>query len=173
MRKTYENKIPDPGEHFSYVVLQPDTVFDLSGKKLKLPKADRMEFIDIAKELGRSIDLSHYFKNTITSLCARFIMYDEKYEPVSSDKIMQLEDPDEKYKQINEYAQKRAKKWVELYIKKINVVNGIIFEMMWARGVAYQRAYKNAETACSGFTIAPEEIIEKYNDFFCKLVYHM
>src|SRR6185312_14690022 len=84
------SKIPDPGERFSYVVANPERVFDLSGIKLKQPKADRMKFVDVAKDLGRNIDLYHYFENTITGLCARFIMYDKKYEPLPSDKIMQL-----------------------------------------------------------------------------------
>ncbi|RHZ47832.1 hypothetical protein Glove_566g69 [Diversispora epigaea] len=131
MRVKHENKIPDPGERFSYV--------------LKQPKGDRMEFVDVAKELGKSIDLSHYFENTIIGLCARFIMYDKKYEPLLSDKIMQLTDLDEKYKQIDSYAQEKVKKWLESFIKEINVVSGVTPQMMVARGYAYKRAYKGAE----------------------------
>lgn len=70
MRGKYENKIPDLGVLFSYVVTQPDMIFDLSGKKLKLGKTDRMEFVDVAKELGKEIDLSFYFeKNYYWPLC--------------------------------------------------------------------------------------------------------
>src|SRR3954447_24047086 len=50
MRKKYENKIPDPGERFSCVVVQSDKFFDLKGNKLKLRKSDQMEFVDVAKE---------------------------------------------------------------------------------------------------------------------------
>ena len=71
-----------------------------------------MEFVDVAKELGRELNLYYYFEKTIIGLCARFIIYDKSYEPASLDKIMQIEDPDEKYKQIDDYAQKKAKSWL-------------------------------------------------------------
>ncbi|RHZ76070.1 hypothetical protein Glove_207g8 [Diversispora epigaea] len=144
MRKKYENKIPDPGERFSCVVVQFDRFFDLKGNKLKLRKSDQMEFVDVAKEQGKSIDLSHYFGNSIIELCARFIMYDKKYEPLPSDKIMKITDLDEKYKQIDTYAQEKAKKWLESYIKEINVVDRIDSKIISNRGYAYKRAYKNA-----------------------------
>ncbi|CAG8735806.1 5415_t:CDS:1, partial [Cetraspora pellucida] len=95
----------------------------------------------VAKELGRSIDLSHYFENTITELCARFIICDKRHEPPSTDKIMQLTDFDEKYKQIDIYAQNKAKKWLELYIKE---KNGIDSKIIANHGYAYKRAYKKA-----------------------------
>ncbi|RHZ74789.1 hypothetical protein Glove_219g177 [Diversispora epigaea] len=71
MRRKYENKIPGLGECFSYVMIHPDSLFDLSGKKLTLRKADQMEFADVAKESNKKLDLSHYFENTINGLCAR------------------------------------------------------------------------------------------------------
>ncbi|CAG8770545.1 7682_t:CDS:1, partial [Dentiscutata heterogama] len=101
--------IPDPEECFSYVMVYPDKVFDLFGFKLTIRKADQMEFVDIAKELNRKLDLSYYFENTINRLCARFIIYDKKYEPLFNDKIMKITDSDEKYKQIDTYAQNKAK----------------------------------------------------------------
>ncbi|CAG8473088.1 4936_t:CDS:1 [Acaulospora morrowiae] len=100
-----------------------------------------MEFVDIVKEEGRHIDLSHYFENVITALCARFIIYDKKYEPPSTDKIMKIMNLDEKYKQIDSYAQEKAKKWLESFIKEIN---GIDFKIISNHGYAYKRAYKNA-----------------------------
>ncbi|CAG8624923.1 5237_t:CDS:1, partial [Paraglomus brasilianum] len=144
MKEKYKNKIPDPGERFSYVMVYPDKVFDLSGFKLTIRKADQMEFADVAKELNRGLDLSNYFENTINGLCARFIMYDKKYEPPSTDKIMKITDSDEKYKQVDTYAQNKAKKWLESYIKEINVINGIAPKIISNRGYAYKRAYKNA-----------------------------
>ncbi|RHZ89351.1 hypothetical protein Glove_16g10 [Diversispora epigaea] len=70
MRKKYENKIPDPGERFSYVMVQPDKIFDLAGIKFKPGKVDQMEFINVTKEQGKNIDLCHYFENIIKALCA-------------------------------------------------------------------------------------------------------
>ncbi len=110
MREKYESKISDPKKRFSYVIIHSNKVFDLSGFKLTIRKADQIEFADVAKELNRELNLSHYFENTINGLCARFIMYDKKYEPSSTDKIMKITDSDEKYKQIDTYAQNKAKK---------------------------------------------------------------
>ncbi|CAG8836596.1 18593_t:CDS:1, partial [Racocetra persica] len=71
-------------------------------------------------------------------------MYDKRYEPPSTNKIMQISDLDEKYKQIDIYAQNKAKKWLESYIKEINVKNGINSKKISNRGYAYKRAYKKA-----------------------------
>ena len=59
----------------------------------------------------------------------------------TSDKIQQLKDSDEKYKQIDEYSQKKAKKWLEEYVDGLS---GISPKMMLNRGYAYKHAYKNA-----------------------------
>jgi hypothetical protein len=144
MREEHESKIPTPGGRFSYVVTHPDTTFDLHGRKLTPTKGERMEFVDVAKELGKELDLYHYFEKTIIGLCARFIMYDKKYEPALSDKIMQIEDPDEKYKQIDDYAQKKAKSWLEGFVKENIIVNGVTSKMMGSRGIVYKRAYRSA-----------------------------
>ena len=103
-----------------------------------------MEFTDVAKELGKKLDLYHYFEKTIIGLCARFIMYDKRYEPALSDKIMEIKDPDEKYKQIDDYAQKKAKSWLEDFVKENIIVNGVTSKMMVSRGRAYKRAYRSA-----------------------------
>lgn len=145
MRKEYKNKIPDPGERFSYVIIQSDQIFDLTGNKLKLRKSDQIEFVDVAKELSRSIDLSLYFENTIIGLCTRFIMYNKKYEPPSTDKIMEIVDSDEKYKQVDTYAQNKVKKWLETYIKEINVINEITLQMISTHGYAYKRAIEKGK----------------------------
>ena len=94
------------GKRFSYVVTHSDTTFDLHGRKLNLTKGDKMEFVDVAKELDKELDLYHYYEKTIIGLCARFIMYDKKYEPTPTSRIMQIKDSDEKYMQIDNYAQK-------------------------------------------------------------------
>ncbi|GES89467.1 DNA polymerase family B-domain-containing protein [Rhizophagus clarus] len=144
MRGKYDSKIPIPGERFSYVVTHSDTTFDLHGRKLKPTKGEKMEFADVAKELGKELDLYHYFEKTIIGLCARFIMYDKKYEPEPSSRIMRIEDPDEKYKQIDDYAQNKAKSWLEGFVKENIIVNGVTSKMMESRGIAYKRAYRTA-----------------------------
>ncbi|RIA79200.1 hypothetical protein C1645_746067 [Glomus cerebriforme] len=111
MKGKYDTKISVPGGRFSYVVTHPDTTFDLHGRKLEPTKGEKMEFVDVAKEL---------------------------------DKIMQIKDPDEKYKQIDDHAQKKAKSWLKGFVKENIVVNSITSEMMKSRGVIYKRAYREA-----------------------------
>ncbi|CAG8568222.1 2602_t:CDS:1 [Dentiscutata heterogama] len=115
-RKKFE--YPDPGERFSYVVVKGDPLYDENGKKQPRRVADYMEFPDNAKELNTEIDISHYLEQTV-GLCARFINDNERYQPPSSHKIMQLKDSDEKEKHIDAYSQKEAKKWLTKYIKAL------------------------------------------------------
>ncbi|RGB22623.1 hypothetical protein C1646_775799 [Rhizophagus diaphanus] len=91
-------------------------------------------------------------------------MYDKKYEPEPSSRIMRIEDPDEKYKQIDDYAQNKAKSWLEGFVKENIIVNGVTSKMMESRGIAYKPTRFSCELA---------KCIEEYNLFFHKLVYHM
>ncbi|RIA83664.1 hypothetical protein C1645_833451 [Glomus cerebriforme] len=143
-QEKYDSKISVPGERFSYVVTHPENTFDLHGRKLTPTKGEKMEFADVAKELEKELDLYHYFEKTIIRLCARFIMYDKKYEPPPSSRIMRIEDPDEKYKQIDDYAQNKAKSWLEGFVKENIIVNSVTFKMMISHGIAYKCAYKSA-----------------------------
>src|SRR5436305_15301843 len=103
-----------------------------------------MKFADVAKELEKELNLYHYFKKTIVRLCTRFIMYDMKYKSASSSRIMRIEDPDEKYKQIDDYVQNKAKLWLKGFVKENIIVNGVTFKMMISRKKAYKYAYKRA-----------------------------
>src|SRR6266496_4610114 len=144
MRRKCDTKILVPGERFSYVVTHPDMTFDLHDRKLNPTKGEKMEFVDVAKELDKELDLYHYYEKTIIGLCARFIMYDKKYKPTPISRIMQIKDPDEKYMQIDNYAQKQAKSWLEGFVKENIIINGVTFKMMISRRKAYKRVYKNA-----------------------------
>ena len=44
--------------------------FDSHGRKLNLTKGEKMEFVNVAKELSKKLDLYHYYKKTIIGLCA-------------------------------------------------------------------------------------------------------
>ncbi|CAI2181685.1 17962_t:CDS:2 [Funneliformis geosporum] len=63
MRRKCDTKIPVPDECFSYVVTHLDTTFDLHGRKLNSTKGEKMEFVNVAKELGKELDLYHYYEN--------------------------------------------------------------------------------------------------------------
>ncbi|CAI2180104.1 9005_t:CDS:2 [Funneliformis geosporum] len=99
-----------------------------------------MEFVDVTKELDKKLDLYHYFEKTIIGFYVRFIMCDKKYELTLSDKIMQIEDPDKKYKQIDDYAQKKRtyrnaiKKVQEILYQKI----GSLYETFYGEWLNYK-----------------------------------
>ncbi|GES97816.1 DNA polymerase family B-domain-containing protein [Rhizophagus clarus] len=183
MKGKYDTKILVLGGRFSYVVTHPDTTFNLHGRKLDPTKGEKMEFVNVAKELGKELNLYHYYEKTIIGLCAQFIMYDKRHELIPSDKIMQIKDPDEKYKQIDDYAQKKAKSWLEGYeiFMASNPVN-IIWEkfMKCARKLTKDKNLlvddEMKEKICSDFARYPsklEKCIGEYDLFFHKLVYHM
>ncbi|CAJ0833406.1 14302_t:CDS:2 [Entrophospora sp. SA101] len=73
---------------------------------------------------------------------------------------MKLEDPDEKYKRIDDYSQNKAKKWLEDYV---NGLNGVTPKMITDRGPAYKRASKNAIKKAQ--SILYREISDTYEIF--------
>ncbi|RIB04471.1 hypothetical protein C2G38_2222263 [Gigaspora rosea] len=96
-------KIPDPGERFSYVVVKGPPLYNKEGRKEPHRVGDFMEYADIAKEQNMEIDINYYLGTTV-GMCARFINEDDRYLLPPSHKIMQLKDSDEKEKQIDKYS---------------------------------------------------------------------
>ncbi|RIB15868.1 hypothetical protein C2G38_2191387 [Gigaspora rosea] len=111
--------IPDPSEHFSYVVVKGERYCDEKSRLIPYRVSDYMEYPEFAKEQNMEININYYLESVL-GLCALFINENEKYQPPSSYKIMQLKDLDEKEKQIDAYSQKEAKKWLTKYIKDLN-----------------------------------------------------
>ncbi len=118
MKEKYENKISDPDERFSYVVVKEGLLYDENGKKQSRRVADYMKFLDITKELNIEIDISHYLEKTVR-LCTYFINDDERYQLPSSYNIMQIKDLDERKKRVDVYSQNETKKWLKKYIKTL------------------------------------------------------
>ncbi|CAI2196749.1 10562_t:CDS:1, partial [Funneliformis geosporum] len=71
--ESYLYEIPEPGERFEYIVVEND-----SSQKV----GDKMEYPEVVRRLGKKIDISYYLK-TVVGLCARFINYDEIFQPSS------------------------------------------------------------------------------------------
>ena len=69
----YLYEIPEPGERFEYIVVEND-----SSQRV----GDKMEYPGVVRRLGKKIDISYYLK-TVVSLCARFINFDEIFQPSS------------------------------------------------------------------------------------------
>ncbi len=104
MRGKYDTKILVLDECFNYVVTHPNMTFNLHSRKLDSTKDEKMEFVNMVKELNKKLNLYYYYEKIIIGLCARFIIYDKKYELTSISTIMQIKDLDKKYMQINNYA---------------------------------------------------------------------
>ncbi|POG82468.1 hypothetical protein GLOIN_2v1761861 [Rhizophagus irregularis DAOM 181602=DAOM 197198] len=115
MRERNE-RIPDPGERFSYVVVKGSRLRSEEGRLIPYRVGDYMEYAGIAKEKKMEIDINYYLGTTV-GMCARFINEDDRYQPPPSHKIMQLKYSDEKEKQTNKYSQDEATKWLKKYIK--------------------------------------------------------
>ncbi|CAI2191025.1 11201_t:CDS:2 [Funneliformis geosporum] len=93
MRERNE-RIPDPSERFSYVVVKGPPLYIKKGRKEPHRVGDFMEYADIAKEQNMEIDINYYLGTTI-------------------------KDSDIREKQIDEYSQKKAKNWLIKYIKSL------------------------------------------------------
>ncbi|CAG8658641.1 14619_t:CDS:2 [Funneliformis caledonium] len=61
---------PFIGSSYDSFMSHPENTFDLHGRKLMPTKGEKMEFADVAKELGKELDLYYYFEKTIIGLCA-------------------------------------------------------------------------------------------------------
>ena len=69
----YLYQIPEPGERFEYVVVENN-----SSERV----GDKMEYPEVARRLDKKIDINYYLKSVVR-LCARFINYDDRYQPSS------------------------------------------------------------------------------------------
>ncbi|PKY33735.1 hypothetical protein RhiirB3_395034, partial [Rhizophagus irregularis] len=117
MRERNE-RIPDPGEHFSYVVVKGPRLRNEKGRLIPYRVGDYMEYADIAKEQNMEIDINYYLGTTV-GMCARFINEDDSYQPPSSHKIMQIKDSDVREKKIDKYSQDEAERQLKKYIKTL------------------------------------------------------
>ena len=102
---------------------------------------DKMEYPEVARRLDKKIDINYYLKSVV-GLCARFINYDNRYQPsseivlkalkklkdganddeddVDEDEVDEDEmDEDEVSKIRDALAQKSAEKWIRGYIKSL------------------------------------------------------
>src|ERR1044071_9771150 len=112
MREKYEERIPDPGERFSYVIIKGERCRDDNGRLIPYKVADYMQFPDIAKEFNMEIDINYYLEKT-AGMCARFINEDDRYQPPPLHEIMQIKDMDKREKRIDAHSQKKAVNWLK------------------------------------------------------------
>ncbi|CAI2190257.1 10081_t:CDS:2, partial [Funneliformis geosporum] len=92
MRERNE-RIPDPGEQFSYVLVKGPRLRNEKGRLIPYRVGDYMEYPHIAKDQNMEIDINYYLLTTV-AMCTRFINEDDMFQPPPSHKIMQIKDPD-------------------------------------------------------------------------------
>ena len=128
----YLYQIPEPGERFEYVVVENN-----SSERV----GDKMEYPEVARRLDKKIDINYYLKSVV-GLYARFINYDDRYQPsseivlkalkklkvganddeddVDEDEVDEDEMNEDEISKIRDaLAQKSAEKWIRRYIKSL------------------------------------------------------
>ncbi|CAG8683643.1 18264_t:CDS:2, partial [Cetraspora pellucida] len=113
MPESYLYQISEPGEHFEYIVVENN-----SSQKVE----DKMEYPEVVRQLGKKIDINYYLKS-VAGLCARFINYDDRFQP-SSEFIEKSKngkdlDEDDVSNMKDALVQKSAEKWIKEYIKDL------------------------------------------------------
>jgi len=111
--KEYEYSPLEPGEKFSYILVDNNKLFDIQGRNLTIKTGDMMEYLHIAKKYNMKINVAYYLIHYIIGTCARFINSEDRFQPDNSNVNMLSE------KKIDEYSIKLAKKELELYVKEI------------------------------------------------------
>lgn len=132
---------PEPGERFSYLLVNVPRSYDLRGYVLPHgKKGDIMEYVHVARKRNSSINTQYYLVGYVVGLCARFINYEERFAPP----------PGRPYsdKELDLHAQTAAKSWLT------KLVNGFIPKgdgRDAARGRSYKKAYESAtrRAACA------------------------
>ena len=171
----YLYKVPKPGERFSYIVVVPEEIYDNCGKKIPQQKGDCMEYPDVVKKFIKKINIDYYIES-LFGLCARFINYDDKYQPSPESLAKALDrkkkskekklknvkdllqsndspslDEDEIAKIKDEESQKLAKKWLKNYIKDLHDApkkDEAIISHLWKDAIIH------AEKLCSTMNIS-------------------
>ncbi|CAG8610825.1 671_t:CDS:1, partial [Diversispora eburnea] len=186
----YLYKVPKPGERFSYIVVVPEEIYNNCGKKISQKKGNCMEYPDVVKRFNKKINID-YYTESLFALCARFINYDDKYQPSpeslakaldhkkkskekksknvedllqSSDSLNLDEDEIANIKDVE--SQKLAKKWLKNYIKNLcdtpKKDETIIFHL-------WKDTTTHAEKICSGISevdmTRSSDISMRYNDY--------
>ncbi|CAG8641640.1 8178_t:CDS:1, partial [Diversispora eburnea] len=187
---SYLYKVPKPGERFSYIVVVPEEIYDNCRKKILQKKGDCMEYPDVVKKFNKKINID-YYTESLFALCARFINYDDKYQPSpeslakaldrkkkskekksknvkdllqSSDSLSLDEDEIANIKDVE--SQKLAKKWLKNYIKNLCDApkkDETIISHLWKDTTTH------AQKICSSISKAgvtrPSGAPTRYNDY--------
>lgn len=107
------------------------------------------------KKLNKRIDINYYLKGLI-GLCARFINYEEKFQPSpDDDSLRNIIDPDKLWTKKDELVPKSAEKWDKKYIKGLRDApkkEETIISHLWKEAISHaEKIYsgigrKNKET---------------------------
>nr|P0C971.1 RecName: Full=DNA polymerase beta [African swine fever virus tick/South Africa/Pretoriuskop Pr4/1996] len=118
---------PEPGERFSYVIVEKQVQFDIQGHRTDSSrKGDKMEYVSEAKAKNLPIDILFYINNYVLGLCARFINENEEFQP-----------PDN-VSNKDEYAQRRAKSYLQKFVQSIHPKDKSVIK----QGIVHRQCYK-------------------------------
>lgn len=125
---------PEPGSRFSYLIVDSGPTFSLEGYVSSgSTKGDLMEYVDVAKKHNMRIDVPYYLIHYVVGLCARFINYDDRFQPPGAEHMDS--------KEIDKYSQARAKTYLTKFVRGLNKESNDVSKK---RSAAYKRAYKRA-----------------------------
>lgn len=125
---------PEPGERFRYLIVDSGPSFSLQGfKKSANSKGDLMEYVHVAEKHRMRVNVPYYLIHYVVGLCARFINYDDRFQPPYAESMPS--------KEVDKYAQLRAKGYLTKFVKSLNSGAG---GNPQALTHAYKRAYKRA-----------------------------
>ena len=69
---------PKPSQRFNYVIVKKNNKYDISGKKQKLQKRDKIEYLSYAKKHNLEIDVADYVDSEISgAMCQYILSYDQ------------------------------------------------------------------------------------------------
>jgi len=125
---------PEPGSRFDYVLVDPGPLFTLDGRRLSPKKGDLMEYLHVASKKNLQINVEYYLIHYVVGLCARFINYEERFQPPGAAGLA--------YKEVDQKSQAAAVKYLTNLVKSFS--RGPNAETLAAQGRRYREAYSRA-----------------------------
>lgn len=160
LRALYEP--PEPGDKFEYLIIKKEQQYTLSGKKIKTTKGDQMEYLHVYNEFAANpdntlntkqmeIDLSHYMKNAIIGLFARFIAYHADFQPPGPVNLLDKAE----YKKMDQACVDNADKFLNALCDSITGHNPNALKQ---QGLDYKAAFRRVDKQIN------EDLAGRYGD---------
>ena len=114
---------PEPGEKFKYVIVNPQSFYNLKGNTITYNKGDMMEYVNVAKKLNLPINIEYYMESKVLGMCARMVSYKKEFlheREIRLEAEGKLDDcTKEEFKSFDDYSVKAGKKYLKKFISSI------------------------------------------------------